>query len=450
MNNTVSKDSSGMKTNPQNPVVRIAPSPTGYLHIGTARAALFNFLFARHNGGKFILRIEDTDKERGKKEYEENIINALSWLGLKWDEFYRQSERTEIYKKYLKKLVDEGKAYISKETPKKAGDRSEVIRFKNPNKKIKFQDIVRGDIEFDTTELGDFVIAKSLEEPLYHLAVVADDFEMGVTHVIRGEDHISNTPRQILILEGIGAPRPKYAHIPLVLAPDRSKLSKRHGAVAVSEYRYQGEAVVNYLALLGWNPGIEQEIFSLDELVNLFDLNKIQKGGAIFDIEKLKWINREYLKRKTSLIEEEIKKSMPNIKKEMVEKLVPLVVGRVSVLHEIGPLLVGGELDFFTTPECEKEKLIWKGSNDVNTKQHLEKILEILENSPEKSFEKPENIKAMIWEYAEREGRGNVLWPMRYALTGKDKSPDPFTAASILGKEETLRRLKAALEKLHE
>ncbi|MEK7558533.1 MAG: glutamate--tRNA ligase family protein [Patescibacteria group bacterium] len=439
-----------MKTNPQNPVVRIAPSPTGYLHIGTARAALFNFLFARHNGGKFILRIEDTDKERGKKEYEENIINALSWLGLKWDEFYRQSERTEIYKKYLKKLVDEGKAYISKETPKKAGDRSEVIRFKNPNKKIKFQDIVRGDIEFDTTELGDFVIAKSLEEPLYHLAVVADDFEMGVTHVIRGEDHISNTPRQILILEGIGAPRPKYAHIPLVLAPDRSKLSKRHGAVAVSEYRYQGEAVVNYLALLGWNPGIEQEIFSLDELVNLFDLNKIQKGGAIFDIEKLKWINREYLKRKTSLIEEEIKKSMPNIKKEMVEKLVPLVVGRVSVLHEIGPLLVGGELDFFTTPECEKEKLIWKGSNDVNTKQHLEKILEILENSPEKSFEKPENIKAMIWEYAEREGRGNVLWPMRYALTGKDKSPDPFTAASILGKEETLRRLKAALEKLHE
>src|SRR3990167_7603638 len=219
-------------------VVRFPPSPTGNLHIGTARTLLFNFLFAKKHGGKIIMRFEDTDKERSKKEYEENILEGLKWLGIGYDEGpLKQSERSAVYQKHLQKMLDDGTAYISSEPE---GESKDVIRFKNPNKKIKFLDVVRGEIEFDTTELKDFVIAKNLEEPLYHLAVVVDDHEMGITHVIRGEDHISNTPRQILIQEAISAARPVYAHIPLILGLDRSKLSKRHGATAVNEYRNKG------------------------------------------------------------------------------------------------------------------------------------------------------------------------------------------------------------------
>ena len=281
-------------------VTRFAPSPTGNLHVGSARTALFSFLYARGCGGKFILRIEDTDKERSKKEFEESILASMEWLGFSYDEMYRQSERTEIYKKYLQKLIDSGSAYISKEEVKQEGDRSEVIRFKNPNKTVTFADEIRGEVTFDTTELGDFVIAKDVKNPLYHFVVVVDDLEMGVTHVIRGEDHISNTPRQILIQEAIGAPRPTYAHIPLTLAADRSKLSKRHGAVSVEEYKKMGylpEALVNFLALLGWNPGNDKEIFSIDELIKEFSLKKMQKGGAMFNFDKLDWVNKQHIAR---------------------------------------------------------------------------------------------------------------------------------------------------------
>jgi len=268
----------------------MAPSPTGNFHVGGARTALFNFLFAKQNNGKFILRIEDTDKERSKKEFEDDIFESLEWLGLKYDEFYRQSERGEIYRNYVEKMLNNDSVYEAED---------KVIRFRNPNKKIKFNDLVRGEIEFDTTELKDFVIAKSVDEPLYHLAVVIDDFESGITHVIRGEDHISNTPRQILIQEAIGAPRPLYAHLPLILAQDRSKLSKRkHGeSVSLDYYRHKGysrDAIINYLALLGWNPGTEQEIFTLEELINVFDLGRVHKGGAIFDEKKLAWVNRKH------------------------------------------------------------------------------------------------------------------------------------------------------------
>ena len=268
----------------------MAPSPTGNLHVGGARTALYNFLFARKNKGKFILRIEDTDKERSKKEFENDIFESFEWLGLQYDESYRQSERGEVYKNYLEKMLHHDSVY-------EADDK--VIRFRNPNKKVKFNDLIRGEIEFDTTELGDFVIAKSINEPLYHLAVVIDDFASKITHVIRGEDHISNTPRQILIQESIGAPRPLYAHLPLILAQDRSKLSKRkHGeSVSLDYYRQKGYspgAIINYLALLGWNPGTEQEIFTLDELINVFELSKVHKGGAIFDEKKLAWVNRKH------------------------------------------------------------------------------------------------------------------------------------------------------------
>ncbi|HEU5114515.1 MAG TPA: glutamate--tRNA ligase family protein, partial [Candidatus Paceibacterota bacterium] len=279
-------------------VTRFAPSPTGYLHAGNYRTAVFSYLFARQNGGKFILRVEDTDRARSKKEYENNILESLEWLKLPYDEMYRQSERGDIYREYLEKLIAEDKAYVSQETTVHNQEdnakerRTEVIRFRNPNKRVRFQDLIRGDIEFDTTELGDFVIAKSVTEPIFHFAVVLDDYLMGITHVIRGEDHISNTPRQILIQEALGAPTPIYAHLPLVLAHDRSKLSKRHGAESMTHYRdagYVPDALLNYMALLGWNPGTDQEIFDLDGLIKAFDISKVQKGGAIFNEEKLRW-----------------------------------------------------------------------------------------------------------------------------------------------------------------
>jgi glutamyl/glutaminyl-tRNA synthetase len=283
-----------------NPVItRIPPSPTGHLHIGTVRTALFNFFFAKHHGGKMVFRSEDTDKARSTKEFEQEIIDGLHWLGIVWDNegnILRQSERAPIYKTYLEKMIAAGTAYLSEEESKNTpGQTVTVVRLKNPNKVITFNDLIRGDITFDTTELGDIVIARNIDDALYHFTVVVDDFEMGVTHVLRGEDHISNTPRQILIQEAIGANRPLYAHLPLILATDRSKMSKRHGAVALSQYReagYTKEAIINYLALLGWNPGTDQEIFSLDELIAVFDITKVNKAGAVFDIKKFAWFNK--------------------------------------------------------------------------------------------------------------------------------------------------------------
>ncbi len=431
-------------------VTRFAPSPTGFLHVGGARTALYNYLFARQNGGKFILRIEDTDKERSKKEYEKDILDGLEWLNLNYDEIYRQSERTEIYKKHLKKMVADGYAYEAEENENKTG---KVIRFKNPNAKISWNDLIRGKIEFDTTELKDFVIAKDMETPLYHLAVVVDDFEMGVTHVIRGEDHISNTPRQMLIGKAVGANEVSYAHIPLILAPDKSKLSKRHGAVSVNEYRrlgYESAAVINFLALIGWNPGGEREIFSLEELVGIFKIEKVQKSGAVFNKEKLDWVNKEHIKQ---LDPNETKKRVVehlkglNVSDEKIEKLYPVIIDRISRFGEIPEMLRSGELGyFFSPPEYETGKLLWQKNPDrVATGKHLEKTLEIL--APIKIFS-AENVKNAIWEYAEKEGRGEVLWPMRYALSGRDKSPDPFTLAVILGKEETVARIGRALSKL--
>lgn len=440
-------------------VVRFAPSPTGALHLGGVRTAIFNYVFARQNEGKFILRIEDTDKERSKKEYEEDIINGLKWLGFNFDEFYRQSERENIYEKYLKKLIDDGKAYVSKEADtEEVGKRSEVIRFKNPNKKISFSDMIRGEIEFDTSELKDFVIAKSLEEPLFHLAVVVDDFEMGITHIIRGEDHISNTPRQILIQEAIGAPKPHYAHIPLILDKDRAKLSKRkHGeSVSLSYYIRQGylsESIVNFLALLGWNPGTSQEIFTLDELIRQFDIKKIQKGGAIFNEEKMKWMNKEHLKLLPSeKITEEIFKFVKNYYDTDIEhlrKICPIILDRISSFGEINAIIEAGELEFFfKRPSYEKDLLKWKGDSDIaTTKTHLKHGLVLLEKIPEDKFSF-DNVKNVLFEYAEQKGKGSVLWPIRFALSGREKSPDPFTIMTVLGKIETLERIKIALQKI--
>lgn len=433
-------------------VTRIAPSPTGEMHIGTARTALFNYLYAKKHGGEFIVRIEDTDKERSKKEYEESILESLDWLGIKHDKLYRQSERVGEHTKYLQKLIDSGDAYISKEESKaEPGKEVDIIRMKNPNKVVTFTDAIRGEISVDTTDLGDFVIAKGMDEPLHHLAVVVDDHDMGVTHVIRGEDLTSNTPRQMLIQEALGIETPIYAHLPLILAPDRSKLSKRTGtAKSAMEYRDQGylpEALINFLALIGWNPGGDQEIFTMDELIEKFSLEQINKAGAIFDGEKLNWMNGEYLKKlDRSVVRDMISKlTISDELKEIFKNEAALsdILERVNTINEIE----NEDLSYYTeTPDYDTEKLVWKGSTTYQTIEYLEGIISLLEDI--KEFES-EKIKEGIWEYATEKGRGAVLWPMRYALSGRDKSPAPFLLAEILGKEETLVRLRNVVQLLH-
>jgi glutamyl-tRNA synthetase len=436
--------------------VRIAPSPTGLFHIGTARTALFNFLFAKKNGGVFIVRIEDTDKERSKGEYEKNILEGLAWLDIKYDEFYRQSERTEIYRQYLEKLIKDGNAYVSKEAAGE-GKRAEVIRFKNPNTSIAFDDVIRGRITFHTEELGDFVIAKDMDTPLYHLAVTVDDHEMGITHVIRGEDHISNTPRQILLLSALGAKIPKYAHLPLILAPDKSKLSKRHGSVSITEYKEAGflpESLINFLAILGWSPqsrGEDTEIMELSELIEKFELEKVGKSGAIFDIKKLEWINRQYLKKiPQEKLSEIIKKELARTNATQIEDAVllratPFIMEKINVISDISPL-TEGEFSFLVSqPVYGKEKLIWKGESEIKTKDNLTAVLKLLEGVNPNDFS-AESIKEMIFPFADKEGRGGVLWPMRFSLTGKEKSPDPFTSAYLLGKDESVSRILSAIK----
>lgn len=442
-----------MKNNPDTPVrVRIAPSPTGNLHVGTCRAGLFNYLFAKKHGGTFIVRVEDTDKARSTKEFEQNMVDAFTWLGLTWDEFYRQSERTEIYKTYLKKMIDSGFAYESQEEPKEEGQRASVIRFKNPNTVITFTDMIRGDISFDTTDLGDFVIAKSLEEPLYHLAVVVDDHEMKISHVIRGEDHISNTPRQILIQQAIGAVQPLYAHIPLILSKERKKLSKRDGATAVTDYRDKGfikDAVINFLAFLGWHPEGDEEVLTLEQLVEQFDISRVQKGGAIFDIEKLDWFNKQYVAK---LSDEEFATIVHEQSGMMISNpaVLSLIRERVTVFSDISTLLAPtGELGHLVhdieTPDAAK--LVWKDSDAAQTKEFLLHVIETVEKLDETDFS-PDTIKNALWDYASEKGRGAVLWPTRFALSALERSPDPFTLISILGKEKSLVRLRNAADTL--
>lgn len=438
-------------------VVRFAPSPTGLLHIGSVRTALFNYLYAKRNNAQLILRFEDTDTVRSKEEFELNILDGLAWLGIEFDETYRQSERTEIYSRHIHSLIASGSAYVSEE---ETGDRKSVIRFKNPNTQITFNDEIRGEVTFDTTELKDFVIAKSETEPLYHLAVVIDDYEMGVTHIIRGEDHISNTPRQILILEALGAPRPTYAHIPMILAPDRSKMSKRHGTVAITEYRKQGfipEALLNYLALLGWNPGGEKELFSMSELTELFDLSRVHKGGAIFSVEKMRWFNAEHLKllsltQKRETLLSHLKRA-EDIPAEFIELVsssdlfVRTLFERIEILSDAEVFAREGEYDYlFNVSAPKKEALLWKEETAVATLERLDRLMNLLEGT---DFSDPENIKKSIWDYATEEGRGQVLSPFRVALSGRERSLDPFTIAAIIGKIEVMSRLKSAIKLLN-
>ncbi|MEK7628391.1 MAG: glutamate--tRNA ligase family protein [Patescibacteria group bacterium] len=439
------------------PRTRIAPSPTGRMHIGTVRTALFNYLFAKRHGGTFFVRVEDTDKERNKDEWVTAIWDDFSWCGIPTDERFIQSQHLDRHRELLKKLVDRGVAYISKEEAKDgSGRKVEVVRLKNPGTRVTFDDAIRGEVSFDTKELGDFVIARSIDDPLYHFAVVADDGDAQVTHVLRAEEHISNTPRQILIQEALGLPRPIYGHLPLILAPDRTKLSKRKHGASIENYRAQGysaQAIINYLALLGWNPGTPQEIFSMDELVSIFDLSQIQKSGAIFDVQKLNWFNREYIQR---LPAEEFNKEATSrlsryaISVSEMPRIIPLIRERIATWSELDQMFAeGGELHFLIhDPAPNPVQIPWKKDAPSIAAQHLTHLATILNDAPVPVFADTDAIKALIMPYAEENGRGNVLWPLRFALTGQERSPDPFTVLVLLGKATALARIKTAITAL--
>lgn len=440
---------------PAKMITRFAPSPTGLLHAGNFRTALFAYLLARKNGGEFVLRIEDTDRSRSKKEYEDNIIDTMSWLGIAPDTFYRQSEHLSRHTACMHKLIEENKAYISSEEAKDGtGIIKEIVRFKNPNKKVVFHDAIRGDIEMDTTDLGDFVIGKSVDEPLFHLAVVIDDFDEGITHVIRGEDHIPNTPRQILIQEALGFTCPVYAHLPLVLGEDRSKLSKRKGAHPVSYYREKGyvpEALFNFMTFIGFNPGGEKEIYTVAELIDVFDISKIQKGGGIFNQEKMNWINKEHLKmlfvQNHEAVFLEVKSRLPSYDETLLKKMLPLIIERISYYGEIKEREQTDFAYFKKISVYEKEKLGFKNVDVAIIAGHLSHVYTMLKEHNDSLFE-VNTLKEMIMPYAIEKGKGEVLSPLRVSLSGQESSADPFTCMYILGKEESLKRIMHAITML--
>ncbi|MDP2652165.1 MAG: glutamate--tRNA ligase family protein [bacterium] len=459
-------------------VTRFAPSPTGFLHAGNYRTAVFAYLFAKHTGGKFIVRIEDTDATRSKKEYEENIFETLAWLALPADETYRQSEHRARHRELLEKLVAEDKAYVSKETPKKEGDREEVIRFRNPGGTRTFTDVIHGDITTGVSDLNDFIIARSYDEPVFHFAVVVDDADEKVTHVIRGGDHISNTARQMLIRSALGFAEPLYAHLPLIMDSNHKKLSKRYGAKALTEYRDQGilpEALLNYLAFLGWNPGDDREYLSKEELMNAFELSRVQKGSAVFDEVKLLSVNQHWMRKLSDVdflahVLDVVRPTSDvgrttSLNSEVIKKAVPLLKERARSFGEAREMLSGELSCLFNEPVLDRNQLIIKepAERPGMTKIALESLLEPLKALPtgRQAFQEgvsAEMVKEAIMPLADAEeakglpagkagkgGRGAVLWPLRYALSGADRSPDPFTLISILGGEESISRVQKAI-----
>jgi len=477
--------------------VRFAPSPTGPLHIGGARSALFNWLFARRNGGSFILRIEDTDLERSSRESEENILASLKWLGLDWDEGigvggdcgpYRQTERLDIYRHYAEKLLASGHAYYCYcteeeleqqrkellargETPRYTGrcrslteqerrrleneGRKPVIRFKVPaGKVVRIDDLVRGTVSFDCRDIGDFIIMKSSNIPTYNFAVVVDDALMKISHVIRGEEHLSNTPRQVLIYDALGLPRPAFAHVSLILGKDRSKMSKRHGATSIVQYRLKGylpEALINFLVLLGWSPGGEEEVFTLEELKERFSLDHVAKSPAIFDMEKLNWLNGYYIRN--SSLERITQLAVPYLKKAgylgeqvsreeytWVMQVVELVRDYLSNLEEITKhvgIYFANKIDY----SDEEALQLLKGEYAT---QVLEAVAEELSGVEEI---KPGDVKPLLKEASKRSGiKGKSFFmTLRAALTGKTKGPELDRVISILGKEKVRMRLADAM-----
>ncbi|HEB67793.1 MAG TPA: glutamate--tRNA ligase [Gammaproteobacteria bacterium] len=455
---------------------RFAPSPTGYLHVGGARTALYSWLFARKHGGKFILRIEDTDLTRSTAESVNAILEGMTWLGLEYDEgpFY-QTDRFARYDEVIRKLLDEGKAYrcscskerldklreeqmARKEKPRYDGycrnrdvspDEPHVIRFRNPTEgEVIIDDLIRGRIIVSNRELDDLIIRRSDGSPTYNLTVVVDDWDMGITHVIRGDDHINNTPRQINILKALGAPIPKYAHVPMILGEDGSRLSKRHGATSVMEYRNMGylpEALLNYLVRLGWSHG-EQEIFSVDEMIEYFELENVNRAPSTFNPEKLLWLNQQYImKDDPARIAHLLSPHMGE--RDIDPATGPDLVDVVKLLQERASTLVemAEQAEFFYRDFEEYEPKAAKNHLRPVAREPLEALREALAQLKDWT---PEALQATISGVAEKLGlkMGKVGMPLRVAVSGKGASPSLDATLALLGREKTLARIDRALK----
>lgn len=477
--------------------VRFAPSPTGYLHVGGLRTALYNYLFAKKNNGKFILRIEDTDRNRYVEGAVENLIAALKWAGLEYDEGpdvggsygpYMQSQRLDIYKKYADELIKNGHAYYCFCTPERLQKLREeqekqklpqakydkfclslskdeiedklknntpyVIRLNvKPNQKIVFNDIIRERVEFDSNNVDDQVLIKSDGYPTYHLANVVDDHLMKISHVIRGEEWLSSTPKHVLLYDAFGWERPNFAHLPLLLNPDKSKLSKRQGDVAVEDYRDKGylkEALINFVALLGWNAGDDQEFYYINELIEKFTLERVNKAGAVFDLQKLNWLNAEHLRKKSNdelllLLKKEIQNSelaIENYNDHFLILIIDAMKERVSFVREFITSCI-----YFYTPPVEYEQKSVEKNWKSDTVEHLQKLREEFSklNNPTK-----EDFEQALTKLSEELniGKGKLIHPLRLAVSGQSTGPGLYDILFILGKDEVITRIQRAIEKL--
>jgi glutamyl-tRNA synthetase len=500
--------------------VRFAPSPTGYMHVGTLRTTLYNFLFAQQNQADYILRIEDTDRSRFVPGSLESLLQSMNWLGLNHTEGpfleaksgsiesanypgvyefgdfgpYIQSERLELYLRYAKELVEKGLAYYCFCEPERLGKLREeqiagkippsydryclrnvsedqvnenlkkncpfTIRLKVPKGEIiEFSDIVRGVVRINTDTIDDQILIKSDGFPTYHLASVVDDHLMKITHVIRAEEWIPSTPKHILLYRAFGWDIPEFAHLPLLLNPDKSKLSKRQGDVAVEDYIKKGylkEALINFIALLGWNPGAgsTEEFFTLEELIEKFDLKKVHKAGAVFDLKKLDWINAHYIKKLSldELYQQSLKffaqkefylsTSDERKSESYLKKVLTIEQERLDKLSDVGEY----NKFFFRDVDCPTELLRWKEMSDADLKVALEKGKTVFESISDQDWSKKVLEPALLAAAGDK--RGELLWPIRAALTGEGKSPSPFDVAWVLGRAETIKRLEQAISKL--
>ncbi|MGE5279835.1 MAG: glutamate--tRNA ligase [Deltaproteobacteria bacterium] len=421
--------------------VRFAPSPTGYLHIGGARTGLFNWLHARRHGGKFLLRIEDTDRQRSKKEYLEEILDSMKWLGLDWDELVYQSARFDVYRARAQKLLEEGKAYP-------AEDGSGAVFLKMPHKKVVIEDMIHGSVVFDTALLKDQVLIKSDGSPTYNFACVVDDAEMEVTHIIRGDDHISNTPKQIVFYEALGYPLPRFAHIPMILGAEGGRMSKRAGATAISEYRAMGflpGALANYLMFLGWSPGDEREILTLEEAVPLFTIEDAGKTAAAFNMDKLLWLNAQYIKtaspvRLAELLGPFLRERYPatadNFNGNNPATILKLYLERARTLAELADNLSPFFVDEVVIDEALREKYFSGDLAGVFARlaQRFEALADFRAAAVEEAFRSSVAEMGLAVKA--------VIHPLRVALSGKTGGPGMFELIEALGKETTLRRME--------
>lgn len=419
--------------------IRFAPSPTGYLHIGGARTCMFNWLYAKHSGGKFILRIEDTDLERSKKEYLDEILESIKWLGMDWDEIYYQSQRFDIYRQYAKELIKQGKAY----------EKEGATFFKYDFQRVEIDDLIRGQIVFTELPKSEEVIIKSDNSPTYNFSCCIDDALMRINCVVRGEDHISNTPKQILMYKALGFSVPQFAHLPLILSPGGGRLSKRFGATSIREYKelgYLSKAIFNYLLLLGWSPGNNREIISLNEAKDTFEIKNVNKAGAVFSLDKLNWVNTEYIKslstgELTDLIQGFFagKDFLPSdIGRDYVEKVAGLFQGRIFKLSDLIDWAGFCFYDDFIYSEDTKDILKRDLSKEIwALAEKLNSIGDFNKDAIEKNFRATvEDLGLKVRD---------LIHPVRVALTGKRIGPGLFEAMEVLGKEKVTQRLDRLL-----